>query len=312
MEDCWTSLYRYLPPQTAQEMMRLSQAERESVQEVRLRAEAAVMLSMPCKNRLLQTRVTALQVQECFYRLCDHAVHTHQEEVRQGFITTREGFRVGVAGTAVVRDTDVTAYRAVSSLCIRLPRHIVGCASPLLPFIEQNGRLNSVLVCGAPAVGKTTVLRDAAEQLSWQYRVAVVDERQELSYSGLNGCDVLRGCPKKIGILQAVRTLSPDAVVIDELGDDSEWHAVAESLFCGVAVIASVHASQEEDLMVRRVVREVLTNGGFTWLVFLPPRGCIGQPFRMRKVADWIENSGNCSDRLRLCGSGSGRGISAF
>ena len=91
--------------------------------------------------------------------------------------------------------------------------------------------LYSTLICGEPASGKTSLLRDLARGLSsGDYgeirRVAVVDERGELSGAGeLPLCDVLRGCPKAEGIQQAVRCLSPEVVLFDELGSREETQA---------------------------------------------------------------------------------------
>lgn len=301
--DVRTGLCRCVPKVVGDVLASLSDREWNEVQEIRLRAAMPLVLSRATGDRVCDVTVSQSQVRECFLRLCDQAVHTHQEELRQGFITTREGLRVGVAGTAVMRDGTISSYRDITSLCIRLPHCHRGCATSLLPYIETAYGLKGMLLCGAPSCGKTTLLRDLAYQLARTHRVSVIDERRELSVEDLRGCDVLCGCPKANGILQAVRTLSPDAVIADEIGDEQEWNAVAQSVFYGVSVIASVHAHEERELLARPYIREVLKNGGFEWLAFLPPRRRIGDAVQMRKAADLFEVDRDFNDDLRVCGN---------
>jgi hypothetical protein len=82
-------------------------------------------------------------------------------------------------------------------------------------------------------------------------RVAVIDERGEIG-----GCregaatmdiglrtDILDGCPKPQGLLWAVRSLAPRAVITDEIGTAEDAEALLEARNAGVAVVASVHAA---------------------------------------------------------------------
>ena len=48
--------------------------------------------------------------------------------------------------------------------------------------------------------------------------------------------------PKKRGIEMAVRTLSPDYVICDELGGIQELEAVRQSVCRGTVMVASIHA----------------------------------------------------------------------
>ena len=293
-----------LPSSLADAVMSMPPSKWDKVQEVRLRADAPPVLSTAQGNLVLPQTVTSSQVRECFLRLCGHAVHTHQEELRQGFVTTSDGFRVGVAGTAVLQDGAITSYRDLISLCIRVPRHIDGCAASLLPYVCGENGIRGMLLCGAPGSGKTTLLRDLAQALSVRWNVSVIDERGELAIGTLHACDVLRGCPKAVGILQAVRTLAPDAVIVDEIGGDAEWQAVAHSVFCGVPVIASVHAGCERELLARAEAVKVLRDGGFPYVAFLPPRTRQGDSITVRKAGELFEDHRCDADRPRLHGCG--------
>ena len=281
----------YLPSAWVSALNSLPQNERDAIQEVRLRADEPVRVSSPDGDHILYMsscyalhRGEALvcdidQLHKCFLGFCENSVYAHEQELRQGFIAVRGGIRVGVAGTAVLGDDGVRSVRQVTSLCIRLPRRHTGCAASLMPFIYSAGNVYSTLLVGEPSSGKTSLLRDVAATLAaHSVRVAVVDERCELGgVTGLRGCDVLRGYPKPIGILQAVRCLAPQAIVFDELGDDAEVDAVCACAHAGVAVVASLHGRTPDELLKKSAVRRLVARGVFDGWVFLHGRDTPGR-----------------------------------
>lgn len=326
----------YLPPHIQQAMQQLPSALQEDIHEIRLREEAPVVLSTSHGDYLLtregQTTTipvphllicTHAQIEGCFLQLCEYSVHSHQREILQGYISTRQGFRVGIAGCAVMEQGEMVSMRKITSLCIRVFRPHDGCADTLLAGIFDRGRLQSTLICGEPSSGKSSLLRDAARQLSGGYqdrrfRVSVIDERGELSADkGLRGCDVLLHFPKGAGIQQAVRCLAPDAVVFDELGDMQEAQAVVAGLNAGVAALSTAHGASVADVLRRPPVAYALQNGGFEQIAFLSGRKEPGKiesilkvedvlRERMRIVADSADGSGHRPVLLDEAGTAGG------
>lgn len=281
----------YLPPRLQKALNALPDEWREDIHEIRLRENAPVVLSTSRGDFLItrEGNPTAIpiphllvctheQVEGCFLQLCDYSVHSHQREILQGYVSTRQGLRVGIAGCAVMEQGEMVSMRRITSLCIRISRPHNGCAESLLRGIAQGGRISSTLICGEPSSGKSSLLRDLARQLSGgyedrRYRVAVIDERGELSAEqGLPNCDVLLHFPKGAGIQQAIRCLAPDVVVFDELGDMEEAQAVVAGLNAGVTAIASVHGASAEDMLRRPPVCHALQSGGFHKIAFLSGR----------------------------------------
>ena len=225
---------------------------------------------------------------ETFLRLCDYSVYARQDELNQGFITIGNGIRVGICGTAVMKDGEISHIKDISTLSFRIPREVIGCSDELLKLVHP---MSGVLICGAPCSGKTTLIRDMARVLSQRYRVTLIDERGELSASrgGAAGydigfSDVYLNMPKGEGIIRAVRSLAPHLIVCDELGGEQELESIRYAIRCGAAFIATVHAADLDDLRARPAVRNLLNAGAFRYLVFLGDRR---KPGHVARIYEW-------------------------
>ena len=86
---------------------------------------------------------------------------------------------------------------------------------------------------------------------------------------GLGLCDVLAGYPKSEGIIQAIRSLSPQVIICDEIGDESDCSAIAAGANAGAALIASIHAGSFQELMQRSQTEKLLATNAFRWAVIL-------------------------------------------
>lgn len=277
-----------LLPQPLQEvLMRVPSSIRDRVQEIRLRNNAPITLSLPNSDYIVSNALCKVNdLSNAFENLCDYSVHAHQNELRQGYIHTKNGCRAGVAGTAVVENGEVVSVRNVTSICLRIAREHGGCAKGIAFTVVNGGKLHGLLLCGEPASGKTSLLRDLVRiltigEVDRPFRLTVVDERGELSRGTPLPCEVLVGYPKAVGIEQALRTLSPEGIVFDELGSAAEVAAVVRSLNSGVAAIASLHADSVEALRRRVVARQALQSGAFEYVALLAGRQ---QPGQIAKV----------------------------
>ena len=289
--DEWERGIGVLPQDVQARLRLLPQTVKYATQEIRFRAGCPILLTGGNMRRYVDdVLVDAAHLTRIFTHLCAHSVYAHQEELRHGYIATANGCRAGIAGQAVTDNGRVVSVRNLSSICLRLAREHRGCAAPLLPYVNGTDGLHGVLICGGPAGGKTTLLRDLIRLLSEDKRcsrqLAVVDERGELTatFPETRGFDVLSGYNKAQGMEQALRTLSPEGIVFDELGDEEDVRAVLRCLYSGVAAIGSVHAVGLDGVRRRRALRPLLQNGGVEYLAIMRGRAMPGEIDRIVTV----------------------------
>ena len=280
----------------------------KNVREICIRAEKPIIFM--CTNDYLFLRkdgkltrnlnlplkiATINEIKNSIKLMCKDSIYSYTNEIKNGFFTLKGGHRVGVCGTAVLENDRIVNVRDISTLNIRIARQMKNSADELLGSI--NYKFNGIILAGIPASGKTTILRELARKLSTVgKKVSVIDERNEFSgtYAGLaqndlGFCDILNGYPKAEGLTQAIRTLSPDVIICDEIGTEKDILAVKQAVHAGVKLVVSVHAGCVEDFSRRRHCMDILNTEAFDILAIMSGRsepGKISQIYRLDKNLD--------------------------
>ncbi len=279
------------------------------LQEIRLRVRAPILLrfrdgerSVTDSGRMISNpaegyRVTPDDLKETLDYLSGYSMYAYEEELRQGFLTIQGGHRIGLAGRAVVEAGVLRSMKYITFMNIRLAREIRGCADGLIPFVYQEGNLCHTLILSPPGAGKTTLLRDLIRQISDGNRkhpgmtVGVVDERSEIGacYQGIPQndlgirTDILDASPKAQGMMMLIRTMSPEAVAVDEIGGNADVEALEHCMNCGCKILATVHGSSIEELKKKTVFERILRERWFERYVILGGRR---SPGKVKMVCD--------------------------
>lgn len=250
-----------LPSRLRRIAMELPETDKRRAEEFRLRAGHCLSVLLPEGERSLEAIVTTEELET----LCDIAAEFSRyasiETLRQGFLPVRGGFRVGLCGSAVVKDGEVTNLKQISSAVIRISREQKGIAQAVAPRLFRDGRFVSTLLLSPPGGGKTTLLRDLVRQLSQgegvpPQRITLIDEREEIAvmYRGQPQMDVgprtdvLSGCPKALAIPMALRAMNPQIIAVDEITVREDIAAMAAAAHCGVRFLATIHADGRQEL----------------------------------------------------------------
>lgn len=250
-------------------------------------------------------------LEESFRAICGYGVHTHQNELKNGYVTLKGGHRAGICGTGVYTQSQLSGMRDISSINIRIARQVIGCADPILSrWINRTG---GILLAGPPASGKTTILRDLARQMgsgrvTRMQKITVIDERGEIAamvggiaQNDLGFCtDVLNGVSKSEGISMAVRTLSPNVIFCDEIGSEQEIQPIAEAMAAGVMLVATAHSGSFSDLCRKPAMARLLQMGLFDAVVVLDTEERVGE------IKEWYDREDMNHEMDRFYAGGSG------
>lgn len=287
-----------------------------SIEEIRLRAQKPLIINSNNKDYFYNIRqnkldlnmdnpyiVTKDDIEQTFQIMCKYSIHSFIDDIKKGFITLRGGHRVGLVGKTIIEDGQVKNIKHISSLNIRVSREVLGCSDKILNhIIRGNNQINNTLIISPPQCGKTTLIRDIVRNISngnekfgfSGTKVALIDERNEISGSYLGipqmnvgiRTDVIETCPKGIGIMMLLRSMSPNVIVTDEIGSIEEIKALYTALNGGVSLITTVHGDSIEDIKNRKELSNLLDSELFKKVIILSAKN---GPGTVEKIYDLEE-----------------------
>lgn len=275
----------------------LSKLNLNNVYEIRLRVNKPIAINQlgqtyfvsikgitsNCNDAIILTKE---EIEIIFYSICENSVFSVNDRIKQGFITLQNGARVGITGEIVYENNKISTIKNVSSLNIRIPHEIYGCAEIAFNYCLTN-TFENTLIISPPGAGKTTIMRDLARQISKHniaYNIMIIDERNEISntISGVTNfdvgilTDVIINSSKEFGFNTSIRTMRPDIIFTDEIGGINDIESIKKAATCGIKVAATIHASSLNDLKNKKEMEDVIQSKIFKRYILLSNRKGVG------------------------------------
>lgn len=281
---------RVLPLKIASEIRKV--IANSSIQEIRIRVDKPIILYTTKGELVIDIKPTMEEAKQILVKISNYSLYAFEEEIRQGYITLKGGHRVGLAGECVVVSGTIRTIKNISSINIRVCREIKGCSDKYMEYLVEKDRVLNTLIVSPPKCGKTTILRDIARNLSngtmvsrvSGKKITIIDERSEIG-ACFNGVpqmdigirtDILDNCLKKDGMLMAIRSLSPEVLICDEIGTEGDVEALHQAFNSGVNIVVTIHGYSIEDILRRSTINNMLTLGILDRIIVLSNRNGVG------------------------------------
>lgn len=270
------AMFDFLPQEV---LWTLRKVKSDTVSEIRLRVGQPLVLKVLGEYVSISYvngfQLTAQDLVSTLLRLSEHSVYAHQETVKCGYITTKDGFRVGLCGSVVMGCDGVRYFGEITSMIISIPHEIPNIFDKSAKTVFNKG-LSSVLIIGFCGGGKTTLLRECARYTATTLKknVLVCDERGELSlptHLGIEsfGVDCLKYANKNYACYHAVKSLRPDLICLDEIVSMDDAKGIAFAKSSGVEIIATCHSGDLETAKLKPEIKYLLYNNIFKYAIII-------------------------------------------
>lgn len=266
----------------------------EGLQELRIKTEKPLLIYSDNLEITTDYIVTKEDIKTILQRISNYSIYAFEEEIKQGYITIKGGHRVGICGSCVIDGSKVRTIKNIASFNIRICREVLECSNNIMKYIIRDNNILNTIIISPPKCGKTTLIRDISRNISdglkvegtnfRGVKVCIIDERSEIGacYNGIPQMniglrsDILDNCPKSEGIMMAIRSMSPDVIVCDEIGTYKDVESILMAMNSGVNLITTIHGYDIEDLYKRPVFKEILENHVFERAIVLSGNKGVG------------------------------------
>ncbi|MBQ7173286.1 MAG: hypothetical protein IJR88_04135 [Clostridia bacterium] len=241
----------------------------QKIEEIRLYGGSRATVTVGDANLVTDCILSKEEIEAIFFALCQGSPYAYRDSICKGFLSPGDGVRVGLCGRALVEGGQVLGVTDLSGLVIRIPHAIAVPVQEILPLWR-----GGLLIYAPPGVGKTTLLRSLALELSKTRRTILLDAKGEF-FGTIPSTDeprllhLLTGFSPAYGMEIAIRNLGAECLLTDEIGSKEEAACILDAANRGVPLIATAHAKEASELFARPALCRLIDSGVFEHLAGL-------------------------------------------
>ena len=217
----------------------------KNVYEIRIKRNEKAIINV--KNEYLYSEyISCDNFDEIIKKCTEYSLYAFNDQILNGYITTKSGVRIGICGNCVLDKGEVVSISEITSLNIRIPNEIKETDKRITDNVFRNGQVMNTLIISNVSMGKTTLLKYLAKYIDKNIKkpLLIADERGE--FLNVKGAfiDKITYSSKDYVFKKGIRSMSPYVMILDEIIDKEDFNAVYKAYLSGVKVITSIHADE--------------------------------------------------------------------
>ncbi|MBR1883592.1 MAG: stage III sporulation protein AA [Clostridia bacterium] len=291
-------IYKVLPQKLSK--MIIEKYLNENITEIRLRLNQNAILFIDNKEYILEYLVTRKDILELLSLVSNNSIYAIEDNLKCGYVTIRGGHRIGVCGELAIENGKVLSMKNINSLNIRVAHEKIGVSNKIMRYIISEKEIKNTLIVSSPGMGKTTLIRDIARNLSNGFEsldfkgvnVGIVDERGEIAASSLGDfgldvgkrTDVITNVTKSKGMEMMIRSMGLKVIITDEIGAKEDIEAIKYAVSSGVKCIFTMHGKDFEDILRNKELADIIEEGIFENVIVLSDKNGIGTIEKIHKI----------------------------
>lgn len=221
-----------------------------------------------CDTNVFMSSADAEKFKTAISLICGEEVSISNPSVKLNVVDTNANFRIAIDVFPVVLDTTIDIRRFntrmlsikdlinLKSIEAQIAAFLIFCASKRL----------SIVICGEPNSGKTTLANAISEFLPKEWRKIYIEDVEEL-YASINttkdksvfiktsSVDVSDKYSSKSREIIKMLHRSPDWIFLGEIQTKEHSQAAFHALLAGLKCIMTCHASSAQDLVERWIIQ---------------------------------------------------------